>query len=196
MAVAASLHTSFHSARPHAPSHYPALRMRPPAHTSLHTSRPAPLCRYVMGWDSGTWVDSKGNAASALSFKQVRRRSALESSPASPLCISQHACISICIPHVSPRAVSSHARPPLHLPSTPPACPPKHIQACPPLFTPPSLPSSRLPSRPALFTGPLRVYDCERRHQLRLGVHLELYRPDAVHGMQHVHGVRRHKSMQ
>jgi hypothetical protein len=25
---------------------------------------------YVMGWDSGTWVDSKGNAASALSFKE------------------------------------------------------------------------------------------------------------------------------
>ena len=58
-----------------------------------------------------------------------------------------------------------------------------------PLFTP-SL------SKPALFTGPLRVYDCERRHQLQLGVHLERYRPDAVHGMQHVHGVRRHKSMQ
>jgi hypothetical protein len=40
-----------------------------------------------------------------------------------------------------------------------------------------------------LFTGPLRVYDRECRHQLRLGVHLELCRPDAVHGMQHVHGV-------
>ena len=140
MAVAASLHTSLHSARPHAPSHYPALRMRPPAHTSLHTSRPAPLRRYVMGWDSGTWVDSKGNAASALSFKQVRRRSALESSPASPLCFSQHACISMCLSHASPRAVSSHARPPAsaqHAPCMPPPNISKRV-----------LPSSHLPLSP------------------------------------------------
>ena len=90
--------------RPHGPSyfsspflHYPALRTRPALHTSLHTSRPAPLRRYVMGWDSGTWVDSQGNAASALSFKQVRRRSALESSPASPPaspCMRISMCIS------------------------------------------------------------------------------------------------------
>ena len=103
----------------HGPSYFsspylhPALSARPAVHTSLHTSRPAPLRRYVLGWDSGTWVDSKGNAASALSFKQVRRRSALESSPASPLCFSQHACISMCLSHASPRAVSflvsSHA---------------------------------------------------------------------------------------
>ena len=75
---------------------------------------------------------------------------------------------------------------PLHAPPTSVSSPLHHLST---LFTP-SL------SRPALFTGPLRVYNCERRHQLQLGVHLERYRPDAVHGMQHVHGVRRHKSMQ
>ena len=188
-----ALHTSLHT------SLYPALRTRPAVHTSLHTSRPAPLRRYVMGWDSGTWVDSKGNAASGLSFKQVRRRSALESSPASapylPACMDLHLHLP-CIfkGGIFPRELP--CTPPLHLPSTPPAChpyiskrvlPSSHLS---PLFTP-SLSHTFL-----FFIGPLRVYHCERRHQLQLGVHLELYRPDAVQQLQHVHGVRRHTSMQ
>ena len=104
-----------------------------------------------MGWESGTWVDSQGNAASALSFKEVRRRSALESSPAlSPFLLPACMYLYVHLPCISkggifPRELPC-TTPPLHLLSTPPASPPPispSVEHVLPSFTPPLSPLCR-----------------------------------------------------
>ena len=101
-----------------------------------------------MGWESGTWVDSQGNAASALSFKEVRRRSALESSPAlSPFLLPACMYLYVHLPCISkggifPRELPCTTPPPAsakHAPCMPPPISPS-VEHVLPSFTPPLSP--------------------------------------------------------